>query len=90
MRCNSKEETEMVMKLGSNPDVHEMMPKQKSKSSMSLNPLPMVLIIGQLLGLEEVNHPCFEENLDTVRRTVPLVLNTLNNVCMELISQYSQ
>jgi hypothetical protein len=80
----------MVKQLGSHPDVNDMMPKQKSKTNTQLNPLPMVLIIGHLLQLEEINDPCFAENLDKVRRIVPLVLNSLNNVCMELITQYSQ
>jgi len=50
----------------------------------------MVLIIGHILKLEEINDPCLAENLDQVRRIVPLVLNSLNNICMELITAYSQ
>lgn len=55
-----------------------------------MSPLPMVLIIGHILKLEEINDPCLAENLDAVRRIVPLVLNSLNNICMELINAYAQ
>lgn len=79
-----------MRKLGEHADVNEMMPKNNSRSNETLNPLPMVLIIGHILGLEEINDPCFTHNLDQVRRIVPLALNTLNNLCMELISQFSQ
>lgn len=49
----------------------------------------MVLIIGHILKLEEINDPYLAENLDQVRRIVPLVLNSLNSICMELITAYS-
>jgi hypothetical protein len=54
----------MVKKLSANADVHEMLPKGKTQSSQTTNPLPMVLIIGQILKLEEINDPEFAENLD--------------------------
>lgn len=68
------------------PDVHDMMPKQRTQSSATMSPLPMVLIIGQILKLDEINDPCFAHNLDQVRRIVPLVLNSLNSICMELMA----
>lgn len=90
LQCTTQREVDLVRKLGEHADVNEMMPKNNSRSNETLNPLPMVLIIGHILGLEEINDPCFTHNLDQVRRIVPLALNTLNNLCMELISQFSQ
>ena len=41
-------------------ELNEMMPKQKSRSNMELNPLPIVLIGAHLLDLDEVKDECFK------------------------------
>jgi len=59
LQCLTQREVDLVRQLGEHPDVNEMMPKNKSRSNESLNPLPMVLIIGHILGLDEIKDECF-------------------------------
>lgn len=50
----------MVKKLGKYPEVADMMPKNVTRSTSELNPLPNMLIAGHLLRLEEIDDPCFK------------------------------
>jgi hypothetical protein len=55
-----------------------------------MNTLPFALIIGQVLGLKELEDPAFKENLEIVRKTTLPILNTTNNVSMELMGMHAQ
>ena len=70
-------------------EVADMMPKALTKSTSALNPLPNVIIIGHILRLEEIDEPCFKESLETVRKMMPLLLNTLLATAFELMSMYA-
>jgi len=79
----------MVKKIAKYPEVADMMPKNLTRSTSELNPLPNILIIGHLLRLDEVNEECFKQSLETVRRTMPLLLNTLITTAYELMTMYA-
>lgn len=60
LRCETQEEIDMVKKIAKYPEVADMMPKNLTRSTSELNPLPNILIIGHILRLDEVNEECFK------------------------------
>jgi len=60
LKCETQEEIDMVKKIAKYPEVSDMMPKNLTRSTSELNPLPNILIIGHILRLDEVNEECFK------------------------------
>jgi hypothetical protein len=68
----------------------DMMPKQVTRAGANMNSLPIILIIGHLLQIKEIEDECFKKSLETVRKFMPLILNTLSATAYELMTMHAQ
>jgi hypothetical protein len=62
----------------------DLLPRTKSKRTVNLNLKPLLLILGHMHRCKEVTIADLEEDIAYVRKSVPLHLQCMINVAIEL------
>ena len=68
MSPNSEEEIALIKKIKDNDDIDKIMPRTKKNEKSDLNTMPLLLILGYLMGDENVKNPAFKERVNTILR----------------------
>lgn len=68
-----------------NDEIDELLPKTQSRRTQDMNMKPVLLILGHLMGDENVRHPLFKDGLSQILRQGVSHLNMMVETAMDII-----
>ncbi len=84
IKSRSKADVDALKKLMQDSRFEDLLPRTKSKRTVNLNLKPLLLILGHMFQCKELEIDDLQEDLAYVRKSVPLHLQCMLNVAIEL------